>query len=385
MQDATKRARVDDAAFERDLLALPKAELHIHLEGAMRPSTLTELCAKYGIVRPPDTRGQQFPDFGPFATCYIAVCECLRHEDDIFRLVREVAEDAAACGALWIEPALSILLYAHRFGGVEATLELLLRAAAIAETSTGVGLGYVVAAERHLPPAEASNLARNVRNVIDGGKGMIHDRLGIVGFGLHSAESGNPPEPFAEAFKIACVGGVVAIPHAGEIPPSPGTGPASVQFCVDCIGARRIEHGVLAAEDPALVEHLADLGACLDVCPTSNYLLRVCTSLSEHPLPSLIRAGVTCTINSDDPLLFGCNLLGEYELCRSDMGLTDAELAACARASFRHSRAPEDVKQRGLIGVEAWLNAKDSKSHVPSPQKLHDLVKIDSCGSVVGA
>jgi len=350
----------------------------------MRATTLTELCGKYGIERPPDTRGERFPDFGPFATCYIAVCECLREEDDIFRLVREVTEDAAACGALWIEPALSIVLYAHRFGGVENTLAVLLRAASAALKSTGVALGYVVAAERHLPPDDAIELARSVRNVVESGKAIVQGRLGIVGFGLHSAEAGNPPEPFVDAFKIACVGGLVAVPHAGEIPPSPGQGPASVRFCVDGIGAKRIEHGVLAAEDASLVECLAKADVCLDVCPTSNYLLRVCESVSEHPLPSLIRAGVTCTINSDDPLLFGCTLLSEYELCRSELGLADEELAACARASFSHSRAPDELKQRGIIGVDAWMTA-ESIEHMPKLQELHDVAKLAACDAAVGA
>ncbi|CAK0797766.1 unnamed protein product [Prorocentrum cordatum] len=350
----------------RDLRALPKAELHLHLEGAMRPGTLTELCAKHGVPRPADTAGRRFPDFGPFAACYMAVCECLREEGDLFRLVREVAEDAAASGALWIEPALSLVLYAERFGGLEATLRLLLRAAEAAEDATGVGMGFIVAAERHLPPSEALSLARAARGLVDRGEARVRGRPGLVGFGLHSAEGGHPPEPFADAFDVACgtggaAGGsgaaLASLPHGGEIAPAPGQGPASVRCCVDRLGAKRVAHGVLAAEDPELLAHLSAKEVCLDVCPTSNWLLRVVEALEDHPLPKLLDAGVPCTINSDDPLLFGCSLLGEYEVARSRLGLADESLARCAAASFRFSCAPEGLRTRGLAAVDAWLAA----------------------------
>ncbi|CAJ1364070.1 unnamed protein product [Effrenium voratum] len=332
--------------MERSLAALPKAELHLHLEGAMRSETLTELCGRHGVQRPMDTRGKTFPDFSPFATAYMAVCECLREEADLRRLVLEVAEDAAKYGAMWIEPALSIELYAHRFGGLESTLHLLLKAAQAAEDATGVGIGFIVAAERHLPPEKANALAVAVKNVAASCQGR-----GIAGFGLHSAEVGHPPEPFADAFRLA---ELPALPHAGEFPPARGQGPQSVRFCVDGLGARRIAHGVLAMEDDELILHLAKLGVCLDICPSSNELLGV-VPVKDSPLKRFLDAGIPCTINSDDPLLFGCDLLGEFERCRKELKMTDDRLAACAANSFQHSRAPEELKRRGLRGVEEWL------------------------------
>mmetsp|Transcript_108246 Transcript_108246/g.191726 ORF Transcript_108246/g.191726 Transcript_108246/m.191726 type:complete len:371 (+) Transcript_108246:34-1146(+) len=346
----------------RDLKALPKAELHIHLEGAMRAQTLTELCAKHEVERPADTQGKRFPNFGAFASTYIAACECLRDESDLFRLVLEVAEDAKSYGALWVEAALSFTFYAPRFGGLAATLSILLRAAADAEEKTGVAIGYIVSAERMLPPEEAEKMAEVVRDLVLEGKSTINGRPGIIGFGLHADETGNPPEPFAKAFEIACIGGVAAMPHAGELAPFPGKGPASVRFCVDDLKSSRIAHGVLAIEDEDLVRHLASKGICLDVCPSSNYLLSVIDSLADHPLPSLLSKGVPCTINSDDPLLFGCNLLGEYEVCRSEMGLSDESLAACARTSFQHSRAPDSIKGKGLAGIDEWLSDEAAKA-----------------------
>ena len=123
------------------------------------------------------------------------------------------------------------------------------------------------------------------------------------------------------------------------------------------LGAARIEHGVLAVEDPELLAQLARQKVCLDVCPSSNYLLRVCPSVKEHPLPKLLEAGIPVTINSDDPLLFGPNVLDEYKLCREVLGLTDEQLATSARCSFEHSCAPAELRARGIEGVEGWLAA----------------------------
>lgn len=345
--------------MKRDLAALPKAELHIHLEGAMRYETLGALSSKYGLAVPPDTRGQRFPDFGAFVQTYVTACECLREESDLFRLVLEVAQDAAASGALWIEPALSIEVYSERFGGTLATLEILMRAAEAAERATGVGIGFIVAAERHFPVPQAEALAQIVREQALSKKLLINGRFGVVGFGLHGSEAGFPPAPFENAFKIACEGtGIASVPHGGEIPPAPNKGAASVAGCCSVLKCKRIGHGVLASEDETVLKDLADSGVCLDCCPTSNYLLSVVPSFSEHPLPKMIAKGVVCTINSDDPLLFGGNLLGEFEVCRKDLRMNDATLAGCAKASFENSCAPAEVRKKGIEGIGKWLHEK---------------------------
>ena len=256
----------------RDLRLLPKAHLHLHLEGAMRPSTLQELCAHHGIAAPPSTAGVRFDSFAGFAASYGAACECLRDEDDLRRLLREVVEDAQADGALWVELAPSLPVYAERFGGTAATLRLLIDMAAEVEASTGVGIGFVCSGTRDAPPSEAEELAAIARAAAEAEIAKGTRPHAVVGFGLHADEGGNPPEPFARAFEIACGGDspLRAMPHAGEIAPSPGGGPESIKFCVRELGARRIAHGVLAAEDDALVAELARLGVCCDVCPTSN-------------------------------------------------------------------------------------------------------------------
>merc|ERR1740124_887656 len=239
-----------------------------------------------------------------------------------------------------------------------------MRAAEAAETATGVGIGFIVAAERHCELEEAEELAGIVREQAIDGSMTIHGRRGIVGFGLHGSEGGFPPGPFREVFRKACEGtGVVSIPHAGEIAPSSveggvKDGPASVLDACRCLNAHRIGHGVLAIEDTTVLNHLADQKICLDICVTSNYLLSVVPSIKDHPLPTLLARGIPCTINSDDPLLFGASLLGEYEICRSDLGLSDDAIASCARASFEFSRAPQEIVQRGVQDIAIWLESK---------------------------
>ena len=183
----------------------------------------------------------------------------------------------------------------------------------------------------------------------------------MVSFGLHNDEVGHPPGDFVDAFRIARDGGLLAAPHAGELEHG-----GFVADSVDLLGADRIQHGVRAVEVDGLVERLAAESVCLDVCPTSNVLLGVVASIEAHPLGTLLDAGVPCSVNADDPLLFGPNILEEYELCRSTLGFDDARMAAIARASILHSGAPELVKEQALAGVDAWL-ALDESGSSPEP------------------
>ena len=223
-----------------------------------------------------------------------------------------------------------------------------------------MGMGFVVAAERMFPVERAEELATLVLNCamsVGEERMTIHDRRGITGFGLHGPEEGFPPGPFAKAFSIACDDdtSVISVPHAGEIAPHPGQGSKSVRDANRLLKAKRIAHGVLAADDDEILQELMEAGTCLDVCPSSNYYLRVVTSLSSHPLPKLCKKGVDCTINSDDSLLFGVGLAEEFDLCRDELGMSDEVLAQCARNSFRYSCAPKDVIAKGLADIEKWL------------------------------
>jgi adenosine deaminase len=322
----------------RDLRGLPKAHLHIHLEGAMRPETLRELAGAAGIEVPP-IRG--FGNFGAFSGMYVAACDVLTSPDALARLTREVIEDSARDGATWVEPAVYIPHHNARLGPSEDILEIILGAAADAARANDIGVGVVVAADRTLDPSDATAQAHLAVKYAD---------RGVTGFGLANDETGHPPEPFADAFRIARDAGLMSVPHAGEL-----DGPASVRGALDALGADRVQHGVRAIEDAELVRRLADSPVCLDVCPTSNVLLSVVPDLASHPLPALLEAGVRCSLNADDPLLFGPNLLAEYELVRTKLGLDDATLAHVATCSIDASGAPAAIKQRSRAGIAAWL------------------------------
>ena len=324
----------------RDLATLPKAHLHLHLEGAMRPTTLRELADAAGMAVPV-IRG--FGSFSAFSDMYVAACDVLQSDADLRRLIDEVVADAAAAGAVWVEPATYVPHHRERLGSDEHIIELMLDELTAAGCRHGVGTGLLIAADRTLDPSDAVAQARlAVRYAADG----------VVSFGLHNDEAGHPPEPFAEAFDIALAGGLLSAPHAGEL-----DGPSSVVGAVDRLGAHRIQHGVRAVEDPDLVIQLADLGICLDVCPTSNVLLSVVPSIEDHPLPELLAAGVRCSLNADDPLLFGPGLLEEYELCRTALGLDDAQLADIARTSVEASGAPDALKVHAAHDIDNWMSA----------------------------
>jgi adenosine deaminase len=324
----------------RDLAQLPKAHLHLHLEGAMRPSTLADLATAAGVSVPP-VRG--YTSFAEFGLQYRAASALILTEDDLRRVVREVVDDAADDGAVWIEPHFYPPRYMGELGTADEVLEIVLDEGLRAADRRGIGCGWIVSALRDFDPAQAMELAKLAARYAD---------AGVVSFGLAADEALFPPEPFAEAFGIARDAGLISAPHAGEL-----AGPASVYGALDALGARRICHGVRAIEDPALVERLAAEEVVLDVCPTSNVMLAVVPSFDEHPLVRLLDAGVRCTLNGDDPLLFGPGLLAEYELARTTMGLSDERLAQLARSSLVGSGAPPEFVDDGVERIEEWLTS----------------------------
>jgi adenosine deaminase len=329
----------------RDLSTLPKAHLHIHLELAMRPATLADLAAKYDRAVP-TVRG--FGSFTAFSEMCGAAIDFLRDRDDWQRLADEVCADAAHDGATYIEPGFWAGQHRPHWGSDEATWRMVMEEFEVAGARHGVTVRFLAAVDRvfddETTAVQLAELAVRLRG--------DDEHIGVVALGLHNDEVDHPPIDFVRPFQIARDGGLLSTPHAGELEPG-----HVVAEAVDLLGANRIQHGVRSFEVPGLVERLAAEGVCLDVCPTSNVLLGVFPSIAEHPLPRFLDAGVRCSLNADDPLLFGPGLLDEYELCRREMGLTDEQLASMARSSFECSGAPTAVKLAGVAGVDAWLAA----------------------------
>jgi adenosine deaminase len=333
----------------RDLRCLPKAHLHLHFTGSMRHGTLVELAAEHGVALPDGLREAWPPvlsvadDKGwfRFQRLYDIARSVLRREDDVRRLVREAAEDEVGEGSGWLELQVDPSGYAARFGGITAFTDLALDASRDAAERTGVGIGLVVAANRTRHPLDARTLARLAAQYAD---------RGVVGFGLSNDERRGRIGDFAPAFAIARRAGLLCAPHAGEL-----CGPRSVAECLDLLAPERLGHGVRSAEDPRLLDRLVARGVVLEVCPASNVALGVYREVADVPLPVLTNAGARVALGADDPLLFGSRLIDQYETARAVHGLADGVLADLARASVLGSRAPGDVRDRLLAGVDAWL------------------------------
>ncbi|MGW5017502.1 adenosine deaminase [Streptomyces cacaoi] len=346
---------------ERDLRTLPKAHLHLHFTGSMRPGTLLELADKYGVHlpdalsggEPPKLRATDERGWFRFQRLYDIARSCLRAPEDIQRLVREAAEEDVRDGSRWLEIQIDPTSYAPRLGGLTPALEIILDAVERASRDTGLGIRVLVAANRMKHPLDARTLARLAVRYRD---------RGIVGFGLSNDERRGFARDFDRAFAIAREGGLLAAPHGGEL-----SGPSSVRDCLDDLRAGRVGHGVRAAEDPWLLARLAERQVTCEVCPASNVALGVYDKHEDVPLRTLWEAGVPMALGADDPLLFGARLAAQYELARRAHDFDDTELAELARQSVRASVMPEDVRKRTLADIDAWLAAEPGLPEADGP------------------
>jgi adenosine deaminase len=338
-----------------DLRTLPKAHLHLHFTGAMRHATMLELADRNGVRlpdvlrsdRPPELRATDERGWFRFQRLYDTARSVLRHPDDIFRLVREVAEDEVADGSQWLEIQVDPSGYAARFDGLTATFELILEAVRAASASTGLAIGVIVGANRTRHPLDARTLARLAVHYAD---------RGVIGFGLANDERRGNAHDFADAFRIARKAGLPGVPHGGEL-----LGADSVRGCVDYLGAQRVGHGVRSVEDPTLVTRLADEGIALEVCPASNVALGVFDDSADVPVRKLVDAGVRVALAADDPLLFGARLTDQYEIARGSHGFNDSELADLARSSVEASFAPDSIRRQLMSGIDAWVADQNSQ------------------------
>ncbi len=329
---------------------LPKAELHVHQVGSASARIVGELAARHPGTVPSDLdelrRFYEFRDFAHFVEVYLAVVDLIRTPDDIRYLTYEVAREMATgqnlrYAELTCTPYTSVQPHVEGKGmAIEAYTEAIEDARVAAERDFGLVLRWIydIPGESGLPAAESTlDYALN------------HRPDGLIGFGLGGPEIGVPRPQFQPHFDAARAAGLRSIPHAGET-----TGPETVWDAIRLLGAERIGHGTSAAEDPALLAHLAETGIALEVCPSSNIATRAVATLDEHPIRAFRDAGVTITVNSDDPPMFGTDLNREYVIAAELLDLDEAGVADLARAAVQASYADEDVKARILGEIDTY-------------------------------
>jgi adenosine deaminase len=317
----------------------------------MRHSTMVELARTHGIALPPALTEEWPPQLSTadergwfrFQRLYDVARSVLRTPDDLYRLVREIAEDERAEGSGWLELQADPSGFAAMYGGITAFTELLIDAAEKAARAADIGVGIIVAANRTRHPLDARMMARLAAQFAG---------QGVVGFGLSNDERRGPAAEFAPAFRIAERAGLLLAPHAGEL-----VGPPSVAAALDLLHANRLGHGVRSVEDPRLLDRLAAGGITCEVCPSSNVALGVAPDPESVPVRTLFEAGVPIALGADDPVLFGRRLVRQYEIARDVHAFTAAELAELARQSLHSSAAPPDIRARLLAGIDAWLAA----------------------------
>jgi aminodeoxyfutalosine deaminase len=354
-----------DPALTAWIDALPKAEIHVHLEGSIQPETLLVLAKRHGrLASLPTTdlanlrRWFAFQDFAHFISVYMFISDLLRTPDDFALIVEACGADMAAKNIRYRE--LTFTPFTHtdlqnKDLSIDDLLAGLEAGRASAYSRYGVEMRWVFDVPRNASFASGGigpsgyNPYPAERTLTYALQGQAH---GVVGFGLGGYEVGAPPAPFAHAFTAAKVAGLLCVPHAGETMGAP-----SVTDAVNCLGADRIGHGVRAIEDPALLTLLRDRQIPLELNPTSNIRLHVYRRLAEHPLPHLVRMGLKVTVNSDDPPLFNTTLCSEYQALAAEFGYDKSCIARIARNAFEVSGAPAPLKRQLLAEFDEFVQA----------------------------
>jgi adenosine deaminase/aminodeoxyfutalosine deaminase len=329
----------DIAAFIR---RLPKAELHLHLEGTIMPSTLVELSSRHD--RAPLTLAAaesiyQFTDFTGFIEAFKAVTRQLIHPEDYelaaWRMMQRLAAQGVVHAEVYISVGVIYMWRNHDPGCFEPIFAGLERARERAQRELGLSLYWIFDAVRHFPVEEAGVVFRKAAE-------MRPENPSIIGIGLGGDERRCGSELFRDFYASARESGLRLTNHAGET-----TGPEAIREALS-IGSERIGHALSAIDDPALVAELKSRAIPVELNPTSNVRTGVCPSFAAHPLRRYFDAGLLVTLNSDDPAFFGSDVVNEYLLAHTEQGFSQEELRQLAANSFRASFLPQSEKTRLL-------------------------------------
>lgn len=315
---------MDLASFVR---LLPKAELHVHIEGTLEPEMMFELAQRNGVDIPFASveeveAAYDFADLQSFLDIYYQGAAVLVTEQDFYDLMLAYLERAHADGVRRAEIFFDPQSHTGRGYGFDVFMEGFTRAIKDAEAMWGISGGLIMCFLRHLPPEEAVATWRSAE--------PYADRL--IGVGLDSSEVNNPPEWFVDAFRLAAAAGLHAVAHAAEEGPA-----AYITSALDVLGAERIDHGVRCESDRVVLERLVADQIPLTMCPLSNVELQVFDRLEDHNLKRLLDLGVKVTVNSDDPAYFGGYILDNYVAAATALDLTGEDLVQLARNSIEAS------------------------------------------------
>ena len=328
------------------IAGLPKAELHVHHVGSASPRIVAELAARHEGRSPvpadPAALADYFAftDFGHFIEVYLTVVDLIRDDQDVRTLTYEVGRELARQQVRYAE--LTVTPYSSVKRGIPAPAFCAAiedaRKGAAADFGIELRWCFDIPGEAGLPAAE-----QTLRIALD------QRPDGLISFGLGGPEVGVPRPQFKPYFDQARAAGLHSVPHAGET-----TGPETIWDAVRELGAERIGHGISAARDPRLMSHLAEHGITLEVCPTSNVRTRAVPAIEDHPLPTLVAAGVPVTINSDDPPMFGTTIEQEYAVAARLLDLDADGVAGLARAAVTASFLPAAGQAKLLAEIDAY-------------------------------
>ena len=337
---------VSTEALPDFLRGLPKAELHIHIEGSLEPELIFAMAERNKVALAyPDVASLRaayaFSDLQSFLDIYYAGASVLLTEADFFDMAWAYFLRAKADNILHSELFFDPQTHTARGVPMATVIDGLRRACDKAQSELGVRAELILCFLRHLSEEDALATYEEARP----------HRGKFIGVGLDSGEVGNPPEKFARVFAQTRKDGLRTVAHAGEEGP-----PAYIWSALDVLKAERIDHGVQALKDPALVRRLAEQGVPLTVCPLSNVKLCVFKTLAEHNLRALLDAGLIATVNSDDPAYFGGYLNQNFLETFDALGLDAGHAATLARNSFNASFASEAQKRDDLDRLDAYLD-----------------------------
>jgi adenine deaminase len=335
-----------EASFAR---GLPKAELHLHIEGTLEPELMFELARRNGVHLPYGSiddlrRAYVFSDLQSFLDIYYAGCAVLRTEQDFYDLTWAYLTRAVAQGVRHAEIFFDPQTHTGRGIAFETVVTGIHRALKDGKDRLNLSSGLILCFLRHLSEDAAMRTLDEARPYSEW----------LLGVGLDSSEVGHPPSKFRAAYRRAAEVGLLPVAHAGEEGP-----PGYVWEALDILKVRRVDHGVRSIEDERLVGRLVEEQIPLTVCPLSNVKLRVFPSLEQHNLKQLLDRGLLVTVNSDDPAYFGGYVAENFEASAIALELSRQQLLVLARNSFKASFLPDDQKRAYLLEVEAY-NAQPS-------------------------